>query len=290
MDLYLVTKSMHLSPSLQIICPLDGLPLQLNGRSLSCENRHQFDIAKQGYVNLLPVQHKKSRDPGDSKEMIAARHRFLESGFYTKVSDLLNSTVLTLVQNKRTINILDAGCGEGYYLTRCVAELNKKLTEIELSALGLDISKPAILEAAKRKQPVSWTVSSNKLPPVMPESIDIVLCMFGFCDLQIMRPIIRHGGHLIIVEPGENHLIELRKIIYPSIKSYQKPSSEYPDYELVDSHALTFSLRLDKDDISDLLVMTPHLYRATSAGKEAVSKLSGLKLTVDVVMRILKRE
>ena len=98
-----------IQPFDQLICPLDKQPLQLNERTWCCENGHSYDVAKQGYVNLLPVQNKRSKDPGDSKAMVQARRKYLEEGHYLPLARALADIVLE--QGDQTL--LDAGCGEG---------------------------------------------------------------------------------------------------------------------------------------------------------------------------------
>ena len=120
-----------------LACPLDGAPLQRQAVSLRCPEGHCFDLAAQGYVNLLPVQNKRSRDPGDSKEMVAARRRFLEAGHYKPIADAVARAVLAGAVPGRTLTCLDAGCGEGYYLRQLAAGNEAR----HLSPIGLDISK-----------------------------------------------------------------------------------------------------------------------------------------------------
>ena len=71
---------------MELICPLCGGALEKREKSLICPNRHSFDIARQGYVHLLPVQSKHSRSPGDTREQVASRRRFLEGGFYEPIA------------------------------------------------------------------------------------------------------------------------------------------------------------------------------------------------------------
>jgi len=107
---------MTVSPFEALACPLDGSPLQKHDKNWSCAAGHTFDIARQGYVHLLPVQNKRSRDPGDNKEMVAARQRFLNAGYYQPVAEALSSAVFPKDISEASISCLDAGCGEGYYL------------------------------------------------------------------------------------------------------------------------------------------------------------------------------
>lgn len=95
-------------------CPLCHQPLSREKNSYICPQRHQFDMAKEGYVNLLPVQHKRSRDPGDSAEMIQARRAFLDAGHYQPLRDAIVAQLRERLDEKATA-VLDIGCGEGYY-------------------------------------------------------------------------------------------------------------------------------------------------------------------------------
>src|SRR6056297_3328045 len=97
-----------------LACPLDGCPLAPSEKTWSCENGHSFDVARQGYVHLLPVQKKRTLDPGDSKEMVAARQRFLNAGFYKPLADAVCEVALQSLPSEGTGSVLDAGSGEGY--------------------------------------------------------------------------------------------------------------------------------------------------------------------------------
>ena len=178
-------------PFTALACPLDGAPLQRQGGSLRCADGHCFDLAAQGYVNLLPVQNKRSLDPGDSKEMVAARRRFLEAGHYQPIADAVAQAVLAGAVPGRTLTCLDAGCGEGYYLRQLAAAAAAEARPLALA--GLDISKWAVQAAAKRDLHdarsqagasaapcTTWIVGSNAGLPVLPATLDRVLCMFGF--------------------------------------------------------------------------------------------------------------
>src|SRR5690606_4067516 len=92
------------------LCPLCQQPLHLSAKQYQCANRHSFDIAREGYVNLLPVQHKNSKDPGDNKDMMQARRDFLHAGWYAPLAQAVSDTVTKLAPD----TLLDLGCGEGY--------------------------------------------------------------------------------------------------------------------------------------------------------------------------------
>ncbi len=258
------------------------------GAPLKCPNNHSFDVARQGYVNLLPVQHKKSKAPGDSKEMVVARQRFLDGGVYQPIADLLVSTVKSQAESVDGCAILDAGCGEGYYPSYLMQQLSGE----HVSLIGLDISKPAIIAAAKRNKAIIWIVGSNRQLPVLPQTLDMIICMFGFPVYDAFKTALKPGGKIVLLESGEDHLIELREVIYPEVRKRPLPSlekAEQQGFRLIASERLTKNIgEIDRQQLDDLLVMTPHLYRATKEGKEAVAKLNGLNITIDVCVRVLQ--
>lgn len=281
-----------------LACPIDGKRLNPHEKALTCENGHAFDIARQGYVNLLPVQHKRSKQPGDSKAMVVARTELLNSGIYDpiakKLAEIVHAQITDTQSSKiKEICLLDAGCGEGYYFDYVVKYLEGENCDNDFSFIGLDISKAAIAEATKRNKQVTWIVGTNRQPPVEPASVDMVLCIFGFQSFEGFRKILKPGSKLILVEPGPDHLIELRKIIYREVKAsglQDLAHAEDLGFSIVDSQQLQFKTEaINNDHINSLLIMTPHFYRAFSEGREAASILPKLELTVDVKIRILEQ-
>ena len=286
---------MSVSPFTALACPLDGAPLQRQGGSLRCADGHCFDLAAQGYVNLLPVQNKRSLDPGDSKEMVAARRRFLEAGHYQPIADAVARAVLAGAVPGRTLTCLDAGCGEGYYLRQLAATAAAEAHPLALA--GLDISKWAVQAAAKRdlhdarsqagpspSPSTTWVVGSNAGLPVLPGTLDRVLCMFGFPVYGEFARVLRRGGELLQVDTGPDHLRELREVIYPTLKP-ERPATRQtpPGFEHLATDTLRFPVHVDgAAPIADLLAMTPHLYRATAEGRARAAALTALTMTVDV--------
>jgi len=275
-------------------CPLDGAVLSQQAGRLSCAQGHSFDIARQGYVNLLPVQNKKSRQPGDSKEMVAARSAFLESGVYQPIVAALVDQLLAQLPDQGRVRVMDAGCGEGYYTAALAQALSEARPALEVEWLGLDISKYAIQAAARRDPAITWVVGSNRQPPVAPHSLDLILCAFGFHCFDGFNAALKPDGRILLVDPGEKHLLELREVIYPEVR--QRPPASLDaafasGLQLQRADTLTFSTGpLANEQIGRLLTMTPHLFRASRAGKVAAAQLDRLALTVDVVFRWLGRE
>ncbi|MFT3848885.1 MAG: methyltransferase domain-containing protein [Propionivibrio sp.] len=275
---------MNVTPFLALNCPLDGAPLHRTDASWRCPAGHCFDIAAQGYTHLLPVQNKRSLDPGDSKEMVAARRRFLESGAYRPIAAAVGQAILADAATTGTVSCLDAGCGEGYYLRQLAEAAELSVNQGTLALIGLDISKWAVLAAAKRDKRSNWVVGSNANLPVPDASLDCVLCMFGFPVYAEFARVLKADGQLIQVDAGSDHLRELREIIYPKLKAERSVATEPPEGFAFDSTA-TVRYALDlvgQAQIGDLLAMTPHLYRATAEGRAKAAALTTLTVTVDV--------
>lgn len=309
---------MSFIPFSALACPLDGDPMHRQGQTWRCAAGHSFDIARQGYTHLLPVQHKRSRDPGDSKAMVAARQRFLNAGHYQPIAEAVSRLALAERPAEDTFCCLDAGCGEGYYLRQLAAA---SAPDAALSLLGLDISKWAVLSAAKqdkgaakqeravlsaarqdkgaatqegeagrqdspcgREERASWVVGSNANLPVQEGSLDCVLCLFGFPVYPEFVRVLEPGGVLIQADAGPDHLRELREIIYPSLKPERERSAAVPDGLIrQDVETIRYSLALEESQaIADLLAMTPHLYRASAEGRARAEALEALTVTVDV--------
>lgn len=263
-------------------CPIEQSSLQLKDGSWRCENGHSYDVAKQGYVNLLPVQNKRSKDPGDSKAMVQARREFLEQGYYEPLAQVLADTVL--VQGEQAV--LDAGCGEGYYLRYLIEQAEQNGTDLSMAAL--DISKWAVQAAAKRDKRLSWMVASNNSIPLDDNSVDTIFCVFGFPVEAEFKRVLKPGGRLIMVDPAGDHLKELKAIIYSEIKTKSDNlpvNSEY--WSLASEQRVTFQFELNNNEaVQNLLTMTPHLYRSSAAGRESAEALSSLQLTADVWVRV----
>jgi len=141
------------------------------------------------------------------------------------------------------------------------------------------IRLPAILQG-------TWLVASNKRIPLADNSADILLDMFGFPDFASFARVLRPDGKLICVTPGEKHLIELREIIYPTVKPTN--ARQYPDFFSTNSQKnITYEVKLNKAALDNLLAMTPHLYRAPKDGLAKLATLEQMSITIDVILDVL---
>lgn len=244
-----------------LICPKCGGKLARDGKSFLCPQRHCFDIAKSGYVNLLTSDRMNSALPGDNKLMVQSRKKFLDKGYYSSLADALCSTVLRYAQTGCTV--LDAGCGEGYYTEKIAAALDVMAAEI----LGLDISKSAADYAAKRTKAAQFAVASVFHMPVETESCDIVTSLFApWCGEEIHR-VLKDGGMLIMVIPSERHLWQLKCAVYDepypnAVKDYGLDGFEFLGAEKVSGEIFLPS----NEDITALFSMTPYFYKTGTGG------------------------
>lgn len=264
-------------------CPLDGLPLEVGERSLACATGHTFDVAAQGYVNLLPVQFKASRDPGDSKPMVDARRRVLGAGLFDPLADALTEVVRAHAAPATLL--VDAGCGEGFYTAR--------LAGAGFTVLGIDISKWAVAAAAKRHRGLAWAVASNKRLPVLPGAAGMITSLFGFETWDAWAGLQGAAQLVTVVDSGPRHLIELREIVYESVRTHDAPPNDAAlaaGYTQIATESVVFEREVrDASLLSDILEMTPHGHKTTPAARATVAALDRLNLTFDAVIRVYRR-
>lgn len=262
------------------ICPLCGQTLATGTSPWRCPNGHCFDVARQGYVNLLPVQQKHARHPGDTPAQVAARKRFLDAGFYAPIRD----TALALLQPHLPPrpSLLDAGCGEGYYSTALAQALHAELW-------GVDISKDAVRYAAVRYRSGHWIAASAAHLPFPGGCFDAVLSLFALTMAEEFARVLRPGGLFLQVLAGEEHLLGLKRLIYPALLHRPKHPPIPAGFTLLEERELSFSFILTApQQIQDLLAMTPHYWRITRTGAEAAAAQETLKDTAQVVFRLFR--
>ncbi len=286
-----------LSPlhAIPFICPLDGESLTAGNGSLVCPNGHSYDISARGHVNLLPVQFKKSRDPGDSKSMVAARRRVLDAGLFDPLADAVCETLgeaLEASEDDAPL-LVDAGCGEGFYSARLATYLRGRMTDRAPRVLGVDISKWAVMAAAKRSKDVAWVVASNKRLPLPQGAVTAIASLFGFETWADWAALQNSGQFVAVVDAGPRHLLELREIIYPEVQLHAPPSHEEAaavGYELQAESTCGFERKVeDASLLIDLLEMTPHGRKSGADARGRVKALSSLSLSFDAVIRLFRR-
>lgn len=265
----------------RLICPHEGGPLARADRVLSCPAGHCFDIAKQGHVNLLPVAHKASRHPGDSTSMVQARARVMDTGLFAVVGEAVCSEVLASPGGR----LLDVGCGDGWFTAQVAAGAP------EVKVLALDISKQAVLAAARRRAGFACVVASGKALPIAPGEADTLLCLFGFPFWAHWSDRQTAGQRVITVDPGPDHLLELRERIYADVRRHDAPSHDAAravGYRCVQRR--TLRARGVVSDWVDLLEMTPHGRRCSAAARETLQATASSEVSIDVVLQVFERQ
>lgn len=259
-------------------CPLcqSSLSLDVQEKTLSCDNNHQFDRAKQGYFNLLPVQHKKSKQPGDSKEMILARHDFLSAGYYQPLAQKLAETLDNL-QLKES-SVLDLGCGEGYYSR----QLRQSLPLLDI--YGMDISKAAVVKAAAQDKQSNYCVASSDNIPLQENCIDAVLKVYAPARDSELERVLNEQGIIISVMPGARHLWQLREFIYNDVREHDTKNTEFHGFKLISSERFSFTISPTDVHRSALLQMTPFAWKANLAQTQAIEVAHGLEIELDFII------
>lgn len=266
------------------ICPVCREKLIVSGKSYICAERHNFDIAKSGYVNLLNPKHGKIH--GDNKFMIHARHNFLEKGYYLPLCRKVCEITKNYAQNNCVL--FDAGCGEGYYTSSVKAFFEQ--SEIAVEMYGIDISKDAVEMASKRKSGVNFAVASVFNIPAQSESSDILLTMFApYCRDEYLR-VLKNGGYMVMVIPSENHLWELKKAIYDKpYKNSVKPY-ELDGFRHISTEKVHFNMRIDNStDIQSLFSMTPYYYKTGKSEQERLNALETLETQADFEILVYQK-
>ena len=263
------------------ICPKCKDKLNKDHNSFICNNNHLYDISKKNYINFLLSNDKNSINPGDSKDSLEARHSFLNKGYYKFIFNKVNE----LLSNYNNINLLDIGCGEGYYT------YNIKKNHLDYNVYGFDISKDAINIATRyTKNDINWFVANSKNIPIEDNSIDVVLAIFSFVTPSEIERVLKKDGIIIQVCAGNNHLIELKNIVYDSLKEKNKENVKLP-FNLVNSYEYNTKIKIDNnEDIVNLFKMTPHYYRVKKNNKELLDNLNNIDITLDIIINVYKKD
>ncbi len=260
---------------MELLCPVCGKILEKTPGQYRCDAGHSFDIARQGHVNLLTVQQKHSKMPGDTAQQVISRRAFLDGGFYGPIAQALTQTALEL---GAVGPILDVGCGEGYYSTKMAAALEADLT-------GLDISKEAVRYAAARHKGHQWLCATAAHIPVADHSVGTLMSLFAITLPEEFRRCLAEKGLFFQILAAQDHLLGLKRIIYPELKFREKDSvPELPGFQLVASRPIRFEFTVEGEQVQNLLSMTPHVYRI---GKEGAARLAATQMLTDTASCVL---
>ena len=265
---------------MDLLCPICGAPLAKGEKALVCPSHHSFDIARQGYVNLLPVQQKHSQDPGDTREQVLSRRAFLDTGTYAPI---LEALIEAAREYGASGELLDVGCGEGYYCAGLSQALGLPLT-------GVDISKEAVRAAAARYKGPNWLCATAAHLPVGDESVGLLTSLFALTLPEEFLRVLSPGGLYIQVVAAEDHLLGLKRIIYDRLTHKEKHTTqELPGLTRLHSQHIAFDFTLTKEQIPWLFAMTPHLFRIGKAGAARLAQAQALEDRASCVLNVYRK-
>ena len=208
-----------------------------------------------------------------------SRRAFLESGFYAPISEALNQAALDYNAQGE---ILDVGCGEGYYSARLAAALGAPLT-------GLDISKEAVRCAAGQYKAYAWLCATAAHIPVPDGCVGTLSSLFALTLPGEFRRVLRKNGLFLQVLAAEDHLLGLKSIVYDVLTHKQKDTAPaLPGFALLESRQIRFDFTAEGEQIQRLFAMTPHLFRIGKAGAQRLAEATVLRDTASCVLNVYR--
>lgn len=306
-------------PERVFVCPVCRAVLRANGRSLRCASGHTYDMARSGYVNLLPPGRKSNARSGDPDSMVRARREFLSGGYYDRY--VREAAALAAPFFGGGV-LLDAACGEGHHTLILAESLRPAL------AVGIDASKKAADAAAKAAKASSKAAnslsavseadtgadflhSSDSLKqspvftsrsdfafaagnifdmPVASASCGLVTVLFAPIPFDEARRVLNVGGVLLTAGAGAEHLIELRRLIYDEVRIKNSAVTKPDGFCEVRSENISYKLELDPSSLLALFEMTPFCFRAGAEARDRIVSSGGMSVTVSVDCKLYRKE
>ncbi len=268
--------------SFDFSCPVCGCRLEKDGGSLRCTNRHCFDIAKQGYVNLLQSQKSSSKRHGDDKLMVKSRSDFLDKGYYGVLADRITSTIGEYASPN--MRLIDLGCGECFYTSRV------ENTYPDMNYGGIDISKQALIAGSKRNKNISLAVASVFQLPIADEYCDFAMTVFAPHNSDEIRRILKDGGYWLRAYPLEGHLMGLKSIIYEKPYLNEIDGSIPNGFEIEKHDEIKEKIVVScNEDIMNLFRMTPYYYKTGKADQDKLNNIESLETEIEFGIDLLRK-
>ena len=278
MNTNLKPKLQRFASATAFACPICQENLTLVEGSLKCNNRHSFDLAKFGYVNLAP-QIKQSANY--DKENFQNRQQILEAGFYQAILEAISDL---LANSENTETILDIGCGEGFY--------SRKLQENhpDKTFYAFDISKDSVQIAAKSEPnwAVNWFVGDLARLPIQDASMDILLDIFSPANYGEFRRVLSKDGILIKVIPTKNHLKEIRQKVQDQLTNKDYSNQDIKNhfqehFTILSSQTASLTKTITAEQLQALLSMTPLLFHIDQS-KIDWSQLTEITIEAEILV------
>ena len=260
------------------ICPICKQKLNMLGNKYVCAKNHSFDLARQGYVNLLPVSGKKSLNPGDNELMTNARREFLAGGYY----DSLLERICQILKENGVKTLVDSGCSEGYY-TRQMANVCKEV-------YAYDISKSAVKLAAATDKKSHYFVASAFHIPLEDGAVDAITKIFAPDSPKEFSRVLNENGILIEVIPAEEHLLEIKQKLYEAVYLNKVDKAEKDGFEIVGEERLKYTFTPTLEGLDNLFKMTPYYYKTAKSGENTLMSGNLFAITADFLIRIYKKQ
>jgi 23S rRNA (guanine745-N1)-methyltransferase len=274
-------------------CPVCRADLTGAPDALVCANRHRFDLARDGYVNLTVGRRPRAAAAGDTAEQLGHRAAFLDAGHFDPA---IATLARQLAEDGAPLRVLDAGCGTGHHLARVIDALSGALCGVlsgPTIGLGLDIAVAAARGAARRWRAHAFAVADLWAAwPVRDQAIDVVISSFAPKNFAETARVLRPGGRLAVIHPGPEHLIELVRrfglIGQQTDKAdrYRAAAARWigPTMTLRARHRAT----LDDATVRAAILMGPNArHRATAAlGSDAAA----MAVTIDLAIVVARKK
>ncbi len=283
-------------------CPLCGGVMTKEGTSLRCEAAHCLDIAKEGYVNLLPPGKGKNAKTGDEKDMLRARRAFLSDGYYAAISDTIGTLLHRFLPAGDAV-LCDSGCGEGWHTLQFTRALAAQDPTRSILSMGFDASKFGAASGMKyaRQCGIGGVLGEDKpvqvlfFPgnlfhlPIVEHSISAVISMFAPLAAAENARVLREDGLLVVASSGKEHLRELRELLYEDV-TFAEKTPEADGFSLVHHETVRYPVLLpDKETIFHLFTMTPFYYRTAAEGRERLLARDTLTVTVETELWVFQK-
>ncbi len=267
-----------------LVCPVCGEQLAPDGRRWHCGKGHSFDLAKEGYVNLL-LGSRAGDSTGDSKQAARFRRDFLNKGYYAPARDALTALVRERLEAlpEGSGRLLDVCCGEGWY-TSALGQIPG------LEVWGFDLAREMVRLAAKRGG-ASYFVANLARIPVRDGSFDFTALLFApFQEKELVR-VLRPGGRLFLVVPGRRHLFGLKQAVYDSPYENDEALPETAALRLSGTRKISAEIRLAcREDIDAVFRMTPYYYRTSPADRAKLERYDELETEIEFIIAEYTKE
>ena len=257
-----------------MICPKCSSKLVKIEKRFVCGKNHSYDIARQGYVNLLL----NGSSHGDSKEMVIARTEFLNHGYYA----CLQEALCALVEEFQPDCLVDLGCGEGYYTSKMALHAQ--------NCIGVDLSKDALKIAARSDSKSQYIVASIFHLPIEENSADCITNIFAPTPIEEVKRILKQEGIYIRVTPHIKHLYEFKQALYKDAYMNEIEIIENDSLKLFHQFKVENTITIDNNkDIQALFMMTPYYWKSSKETSQKVNEMNSCTTTISFDIQVYKK-